>query len=155
MNPFLSSSTERIKSWKNIRQSLTSDLSDETHFRIILDYFKYAPELSSYIDVDNPNSWPSPWDLIYTCNLCRDGIGYLIEQTLFYSNCNRWTTDRVELVYLKDVKYSKMNLMVLIDKKIVLNYNHSDYILWDTIEKDSIILNRYEYNENTKKHRII
>lgn len=75
---------ERITRWKLLRQSLDSlDLSTAIH--TTADFWSSCPFLPYYLNPENPNEWPDPWQLIeenYYCDLAKVlGIIYTLHLT--------------------------------------------------------------------------
>ena len=154
MNPFLESPDNRIKLWRSFRKSLTAEQNELNQLINVVEYFSKAPESSLTIDVDNPKSWLTPWELLYQGDFCPNGIAYLMEQTLLYAEGGSWTCDRVQLKLVNDYVYSVVKLIVIVDNKYALNYEHNRVVEWAAVKDNCMILNEYNFNPTSKLHSI-
>lgn len=153
MQPYLLPAKERLKHWKDFRSDLINIDSEQEQFLRISEYWSQFPVLNHYLDVDSPENWPSPWEMIYNGDLCYSSLAYLMEQTLLLID-DKWTSDRLRLLFVSDHSISDMLMILVIDNKYVLNYSHNEVIHFDNIVKNCIIQN--EYTVTTQHyHKII
>ena len=76
------SGNERIIEWKKIRDNLETS---QTPFEDVLDLWKKAPFVNSYLDKIDSRDWPDPWHLVIdgkydSIALCL-GIAYTLQLT--------------------------------------------------------------------------
>lgn len=109
-----SSAEERIQRWRDFRESLTN-LSDEEVLNSIANFFADVPIGSRCIDFYTPDSWPTPWELLYHKLFCTSSISLLIYHTLVLA----LGKDRAEIV-LVDTG-DDLFLAPLLDKKYIFN----------------------------------
>jgi len=106
---------ERISRWKDLRDSL--DGSDEEEMlNNVAQFFADIPVGPRYIDYYTPDSWPTPWEILYDKLFCPNSISLLIYYTLLL----QLGEDRIEVVLIDDKK--DRFLVPLLDKKYILNY---------------------------------
>ncbi len=110
-----SSAEERLEKWREFRESL-KDLSEEDLLNAVADFFAAVPIGSRCIDFYTPDSWPTPWELLYHKLFCPSSISLLIYHTL----CITLGEDRVSIV-LADTGNDRC-LFPLVDKQRVFNY---------------------------------
>src|SRR5580692_3290076 len=118
MNIFLLEPTQRILKWREFRKTLKNNIDEKEQLELVAEFWSHALLQTYSIDYDNPNTWPSPWELIYEGGLCQTAIAYLMVQTLILSG---WNNKRIELYFLKNEKEQIM--AVVIDNKYILNFS--------------------------------
>jgi len=62
---------ERLGIWSSFRESLEKA---EDPFRLLIDFYKDAPQVSIHTDPYNREIWPTPWELLEEnqyCDFCR------------------------------------------------------------------------------------
>ena len=122
----LKTSTSRLKCWKNLRFKI-NQLSLEEALQETIEFWQSCPWTAFYLDLNNPKSWPNPWELIddnyycdlakvlgivYTLNLSEHGKNLVIEVRVYtdpktgYQYC---------IAYLDQGKY----VLNLIDNQIL------------------------------------
>lgn len=119
-NPFveLSSSGDRIASWKQVRKMIEG-LEDIEALEIVAEYWSYAL-LSSYsYPIDDIENWPSEWELVGSGNWCRDSVAVAMETTLRLAG---WDASRLTIQYIRDYEISEEILILKIDDQYALNY---------------------------------
>ena len=109
-----SSAEERIQRWRDFRESLAG-LSDEEVLNSIANFFADVPIGSRCIDFYTPDSWPTPWELLYHKLFCTSSISLLIYHTLVLA----LGKDRVEIVLIDTG--DDLFLAPLLDKKYIFN----------------------------------
>jgi hypothetical protein len=139
MNPFLMSTKDRLNHWKDFRKSLT-DCSEIEQLQKVAEYWSHTPLQTIAYDIDAPDSWPSPWEMMSANDWCRNSIAIGMEFTLRLAG---WNADRLELKWILDRNTSVMALMVVIDEKWVLNY---DWGLLNPYVPFGVVLRRYKWN---------
>ena len=81
---FKLSTSDRLSRWKSFRLEL-DNLSIEDALQSTQDFWHGCPYIPFYLDVDNPASWPDPWELIienYYCDLAKTlGMLYTVYLT--------------------------------------------------------------------------
>lgn len=53
--------SDRIKAWKEFRDQLEVS---QNPYQDVAEFWAFAPFVNSYLDPQNPSSWPDPWKLI-------------------------------------------------------------------------------------------
>lgn len=106
---------ERISKWKDHRDSL--DTSDEAELlNNVAQFFADIPVGTRCMDFYTPDSWPTPWEILYEKLFCANSTSLLIYYTLIL----QLGEDRVEMILIDDDK--DRFLVPLVDKKYILNY---------------------------------
>lgn len=131
-NVFLLPPKERIKHWKKFRDTLNSQQSDETQLLLVQEYWHQYPYIERLLDPYDKSGWPTPWEILYSGDICKISIAYLMQQTLLMSD-NRWNSDRIKLVYIRDVELSADIMVVVVDAKYVLNYSLHELTEFDKL----------------------
>lgn len=106
---------QRIKQWKTFRESLES-LPLEKQCDSVADFFSTMPIGARTIDYYTPESWPTPWEILYNKTYCKNTISILMYDTLQIIN----NTPRIELQLINDEQDTY--LVPVIDNNIVLNH---------------------------------
>lgn len=131
MNLFFTSPDDRLKIWKKFRNDLNG-LSELGQMKLTTTFWSQCPLVRYNFDWTDPSTWRSPWEMIYEGEICRNGIAYLMEQSLLLIG-GEWTYNRFKLVMLKDIKNEDQFMVVIIDDTYVLNYSHGEVIFLNDI----------------------
>jgi len=110
-----STAEERSAKWRELREHVKT-LSEKEQLNSIAEFFARVPIGSRCIDFYTPESWPTPWELLYHKLFCPSSISLLIYHTL----CVTLGEDRVSIV-LADTGNDRY-LLPLVDKQRVFNY---------------------------------
>jgi len=106
---------ERIAKWRELREHI-STLSEEEQINSIAEFFARVPIGARCVDFYTPDSWPTPWELLYHKLFCASTISLLIYHTL----CIALGEERVSIV-LVDSGDDRF-LVPLVDKQRVFNF---------------------------------
>lgn len=153
MQPYLLPPEGRLRHWKDFRLSLDENMTDEEHLDSTMKYWNQYPVVNRYIDPYEPETWPTPWELIYENDFCRSTLAYMMEQTLLLSKDGRWLEDRLQLKYINDEELGMEFIILVIDNKHVINYDHDQIFNLDSVLKSCII--HHEYMIDESRHFIV
>lgn len=141
MNPFLKSPEDRLRIWKQFRKELTGKTELE-QMQLVVSFWSKCP-LSKYnFDWTDTSTWLTPWEMIYEGDICRNGVAYLMEQSLLVLG-EPWTNERFKLVMLKDTKIEDQFFVVIIDDTYVLNYSLNEIVEFASIKDHCEFLEKY------------
>lgn len=110
-----STAEERIQKWRDLREHISS-LDEEEQLNSIAEFFARVPIGARCIDYYTPDSWPTPWELLYHKLFCASTISLLIYHTL----CLAIGEERVTIVLIDNG--NDRFLVPLVDKQRVFNY---------------------------------
>lgn len=156
MNSHLSlNPDDRLREWKSFRDS-ASEISDiREQLLSVQSFWEMKPFMTRSIDIDDPKSWPTPWELIHSGECCPLSKAYLIEQTLILMDSERYTSESLRLLYVEDRTISEAFMILVYDNKYVLNYQYKDIIEFDKVTTTCAILQEYiistQYKHYIKK----
>ena len=144
MNEFWQSSPkQRLNLWRQFRKSL-ADMEYLERLQAIVDFWKMAPMSSMHTDIYDAKTWAQPWDFIwegvYDENNVALGMAYTL-QLESYAQC--------EILLVQNTKKSYINLIVLVDKKHILNYNYGIVNDMSELDNDTTILKKIKVSELT------
>ena len=110
----------------------------------VVDFWKMAPMSSMHTDIYDAKTWAQPWDFIwegvYDENNVALGMAYTL-QLESYAQC--------EILLVQNTKKSYINLIVLVDKTHILNYNYGIVNSMDEMDNDTTILEKIQVSELT------
>lgn len=106
---------ERIAKWRELREQI-QDLPEDEMLNSIASFFADMPIGSRCIDFYTPDSWPTPWELLYNQLFCTSSISLLIYHTLSLVLDN----NRVEIILI-DTNDDRF-LVPLVDKQRIFNF---------------------------------
>lgn len=141
MKSYMLPPRERVRDWREFRLTFSETETDKQQMEKTLCYWKEYPVLARYLDVDFPETWPTPWELLSEGQLCEAGICLMMHQTLILSD-KRWTPDRVEMMFVDDRKKSDQFMVVVVDQKHVMHYSTQDILDLETMQ-GVLVQNRY------------
>lgn len=142
MNPFLLSPSERLAEWRLFRVSL-SELEESEQLARLAVWMSRAPMSNHVLDVDSPNLWPGPWELLNEGDFDNTAVAYLMEQTLLLAG---WNPDRLRLHFIRNKALQEQLMILLVDDKWALNYSHAEVFNFDKIRSDCAYLVSYQAN---------
>lgn len=107
------SSDEIIAEWKEFRAGIDPNVA----LAEIADYFFDVPIGTRCIDYYSPDTWLSPWDILYFKVFCRSNVTLLMYYTLMFADVPEY---EAELMLIDD--FADVYLVLLINKSYVLNF---------------------------------
>ena len=125
---------ERIAWWKDLRDTINGE-DEAVLLNNVAQFFADVPVGARFVDFYTPESWPTPWEILYHKLFCVNSISLLIYYTLTLV----LDEDRVELILIDD--NTDRFIVPLLDKKYILNYvlgeisNTDDFPQIEIIEK--------------------
>jgi hypothetical protein len=150
LNPFLTNTKQVNENWRELREQLTADLSDNEHLDLVSKFWALAPISHQFLDYDNPATWPTAWELITENNFDESAVAIGMHYTLLLGTDLRWTSDRCKILFVTMKDKSCQKLVLLVDDKLVLNcfyntivdYNNSEH--FDIVQQYSYINKSYK-----------
>lgn len=123
------STEERLHLWKALRADLKGK---ELNYQLaeIAKFCAYVPFGTREIDYYSPESWPTPWEIIFYGSFCKSSISLLMFQTLSLIEVNA----PIELELIDDG--SDIYLIPIIDDQYVLNYHLGEVAYYDDIAQE-------------------
>ncbi len=106
---------ERLRLWKSLRKDIV-DLSLDEKLASVAKFFAYMPYGTRSVDYYSPESWPTPWEILFHGNLCKSSISLLIFYTFSLLN----SADKIELKLIDDG--TDEYLLPIVNDQFVLNY---------------------------------
>jgi hypothetical protein len=106
---------ERLRLWKKLRHDIES-LPCEERLNKIAEFCAYVPIGSRSVDYYDPQSWPSPWEILFNGSFCTSSTSILIFYTLELIT----PPTPIELWLVEDD--DDIFLLPVIDNQYVLNY---------------------------------
>src|SRR6056297_2956184 len=106
---------ERITLWRSFREEIQL-LEQDDQLNKIAEFFAEFPIGSRCIDYYTPNSWPTPWEILYHKLLCQNTISLLIFHTL----CALMPDRDVKIFLIEDER--DRYLVPVIDNKYIFNF---------------------------------
>jgi len=137
--------SERVARWREFRKSL-DDLPLEEAIKSVVDFWRSCPYAPYYLDPDNPDSWPTPWELIsenYYCDLAK-ALGMLY--TLYFSNHGKDLDAEIRVYYDPETKFV-YNLPVFSQGKYIVNLVDAEIVNIESINKNLKLKYRYTSTE--------
>lgn len=115
MSRWLNSTPQyRIQQWKTLRESLVGqDIWSQAQG--VAEYFRDIPFGARSLDYYDPESWPTPWEILHHHTYCRSSGGILMHDTLKIINKQA----QLELVLIDDSE--DVYLTPLIENSSILN----------------------------------
>lgn len=134
---------QRLKLWREFRLSLDNIDYEEDCLQSVINWWKSAPVGSRELDIYDKDTWPDPWQLIYTNALDENSITLGIAYTLHLID---WECD---VFLVQNQEESWIRLIVLVDDCYVLNYTYG-VVENKEILDDCTILEKYQTSQLTK-----
>lgn len=122
MNPFVLSPPERIRAWRDLRESIKEKTLEEAALDVSLWWWQ-APIVQFTIDYDRPETWPTPWEMMYENEFDNTARAYMMAETLLLAGLV--TEYDLEIVILNCKDLEEIKSLVLVEKRIILNYAYN------------------------------
>ena len=119
MNWFLLSLEDRLRVWKELRNSLET-MDDATKLQTVAEFWAKAPLKTIAYDINDADTWPTPWEMIRNNDWCRSSVAIGMENTLRLSG---FPSERMALKLILDREIQEMLLVLIVDETWVLNYD--------------------------------
>lgn len=140
----------RLEVWRKFRYSL-NEVSPEEAIQKTVNFWHSAPFLPHYLDPDDINLWPNPWQLIeenYYCDLAKAlGMLYTLYLTdhknSFEYELRRYQDEESGFIY---------NLVVLDQGKYVLNLVDNEIVNNTSIDKKLKLLRCWSSELNLQQY---
>lgn len=152
ISPFLQGSKILLKSWKDIRKTLTGDKNDYEQLKIVVDFWSKAPTSMRILDWDDCSSWPDAWMLMHSNEFDESAISLGMFYTLLLGDDERWTHDRCVLKLIKDDRHSQQKIVLEIDNKWLMNFEYKKILAVNDVVNDFYVQQIYDFDG--KNHRI-
>jgi hypothetical protein len=132
-NPFLVHSTpdSRLEYWKELRKKI-ANMPDRDALDLLAEYWAMVPLSNFSYNPEQPDLWPTPWEMVYRGDWCADMVPVGMEATLRLSG---WDATRLSIVAFRDYDISQEITVLKIDDTYALNYTVGKVIEWPTTEK--------------------
>ena len=137
--------SERIAQWRNFRKNLNQFDIDEA-VRLTVDFWHGCPFVPYYLDPEQPDAWPTPWELVsenYYCDLAKC-LGLLY--TLYFTDHGSMLDPEIRVYYDSTSRHA-YNLAVLCQGKYVLNFRDGDIVNIEQLNKTLVLQHCYTEEE--------
>lgn len=115
-------STDKIRAWKEFRESLETALDP---FNEVALFWSRAPFVNQYLNIKKPSEWPDPWKLImdgkYDDLAIALGMCYTLQLTDRFKGHNF----EIHTAMFKN----EMRYVLVVDNEFVLNWEHRSVAL--------------------------
>lgn len=138
-NPFLLAPQDRVFAWRDLRRSLQND-DEPTRLQRVAKWWAKAPLTTIAYDAEDLRTWPTIWEMITIGEWCQNSVAVGMEATLRLSG---WEPERLELRHIRDLDEQIIRLILVVDGKTVLNYDHGNAI--PLPETRQIIMARWQF----------
>lgn len=108
--------SERLRLWKDLRDNL-KDLSFEERLDEVARFCSSMPRGPRSLDYYSPETWPTPWEILFHGSLCVSSVSLLMYYTLTILDD---PTINIELCLVKDSNNDY--LLPVVNDQFVLNY---------------------------------
>ncbi len=141
-NIFLLNPYEIIKYWREFREKLETKNKEEILKEINLFWWK-APIVKFSLDYEKPETWLTPWELIFENQFDDISRAYVMAETLYMLKTNVFEESKINLMVIKDYINEEIKCILVVDN-IVLNYEYNNLKNFDEIIQNSHIMIKYE-----------
>lgn len=108
-------STERISKWKQFRSDV-KHVDDYEILCAVARFFADVPIGRRTLDFYTPDSWDTPWEILYDGKYCQNSVSLLMYYTLSMCLCDY----DVKIILIDDGE--DMYLVPLVNDRYILNY---------------------------------
>lgn len=148
MNIFSLQPYEIIKYWKEFRDSLKTKDKIEI-LKEINSFWWKAPYCRYVLDYEKPETWPSPWELIFDNQYDDTARAYMMAETLLMIDTNHFKNSEVNILVIKNHSLKEITTVLFVDG-LILNYFHEGLEKSETLLKNCDIMITYERTTECK-----
>jgi len=130
------SNEERLHLWKRLRDDICI-LPLSLQLAEIAKFCSKMPFGSRTLDYYSPESWPTPWEILFHGSFCTSSISLLMFYTLELLN----TDIKLELYLVEDD--DGIFLLPVIDDQFVLNFELGTVNNYQEIQDEITVLQKY------------
>lgn len=141
INPFILNPNERIKAWRDLRE-LIGTFEFEKQLDVVSKFWWQAPMQTYAIDFDRPETWPTPWEMIYQNGYDTSARALMMAETFILAFDDKGF-DKFELHYIKDYVVEDM-IMILNINGFILNHQFNSVLREEDLEGHYQIYSSYE-----------
>jgi hypothetical protein len=134
MNPFILSARDRLDHWKQFRKELLA-LQEKEQTERVARYWALAPLSRIAYDVERPDTWMTPWEMVSAGDWCRNSVAIGMEFTLRLAG---WHPDRLQLENIKDYDLCDQMMVLIIDGQRVMNYTYAEVVDYPIAKHDVV-----------------
>lgn len=145
-SPFIHGSDSSLKSWKELRKSLSTEMTDMGQLKTVVSYWSKAPIMARSLNWDTPKDWPDPWKLIFDGDFDESSIALGMFYSLLLSGDGRWTTDRLSLLLILDRDRQAQRLVLKVDCRWLLNLDYGSVVDCASSNNTFFVQQRYLYD---------
>lgn len=145
-NIFLLNPYEIMKNWCEFRKKLETKNKEEI-LTEVNSYWWKVPTVTYLIDYEKPNSWPTPWELIFEKQFDETSRAYIMAETIYMIKTEIFKNSKINLMIIKDYNFEKIRSILVVDN-YVLNYTHDRLEYFSEIIKNVYIMIKYEKNKD-------
>jgi hypothetical protein len=127
---------ERLRLWKTLRADIVEPSLDDK-LELVAKFCSHIPYGSRTLDYYDPQSWPTPWEILFYGSFCTSSISLLIYYTL---TMQPYPT-KVDLYLVEDT--DGIYLLPVIDNQLVLNYELGQVNRYSDIAQSLTVLKIY------------
>ena len=138
---FKLSTSDRLNRWKTFRYSL-SDLSIDLAIKQTLDFWNRCPFCPFYLEIDRPDTWPNPWQLIEDNHYCDLAKCLGIVYTLYLSKHANDLDPEIRVYFQPKTRHT-YHIAYLCQGKYVLNLIEGEIVNKQHINQELKLKYRY------------
>ena len=138
---FKLSTSDRLNRWKTFRYSL-ADLSIDRAIKQTLDFWDRCPFSPFYLEVDRPEAWPNPWQLIEDNHYCDLAKCLGIVYTLYLSKHAKDLDPEIQVYFHPETRHT-YHIAYLCQGKYVLNLIEGEIVNKQHINQELKLKYRY------------
>lgn len=128
---------KRFSLWKSFRKENETE-TEQIQIENTANFFAKFPIGARSLDFYTPESWPTPWEILYYNSLCQNSISLLMYYTL--QLIPTFNLD-MELLLIDDGE--DRYLIPFIDNKFILNYELGRISKWSHYRKKLKIIDKF------------
>ena len=152
-NHFLLHPQQLQRLWKDLRGSITDELSTTQQLQMVVNFWCMAPISRPYLDYVDISTWPDPWTLIDSKLIDPNVVALGMFYTLLLSEDKSWRADRLKLAMIRNRTDCWERLICVVDERWLLNYTYNRVV--DSREEPADLHAMHIYKYDLHKRNII
>lgn len=126
---------DRLTEWKNFRDKLETS---QTPLEDVVKLWRFAPFVNSFLNINDPSSWPDPWHLILDGKF--DSLAICLGMLYTLKLTSRFMSTKCE-IHMSMFSDDDKKFIIIVDNEFILDYELGEVlVLKDNPQNKTILL---------------
>jgi hypothetical protein len=154
MNFNLLSGHDKRRRWKEFREEINLQPNTIETLLSVQQFWEKVPLVHWCTDVDNPNTWLTPWEIIEEDTYSKSTLALMMYWTLVLSNDKKWNDSNLQLKLVQTLTEQEIFMVLIVDGKWLMNYSRNEIFDLSVDAEDTLYIVKDIFVKNKKGFKI-